>query len=200
MNRLSNALSVLLLSLVTVAPQAQEMSESSVTFGLGAGVSLPIGAFGDVAETGFHGQAMIGFLIPNIPVSMRGDLMYHSFSGKDVSAFGTTFKGPDSRIIAGAVNGTWNLSRSDDASGSGGSNVYLIGGVGLYNFKAEGGDDEDFDESSETKFGLNVGAGFLFNLVGLDTFAEARFHNVFTSDESVRMIPITIGVMFGGPR
>ena len=33
---------------------------------------------------------------------------------------------------------------------------------------------------SDTKFGLNVGAGLSFNLSGFETFVETRFHSVFT--------------------
>lgn len=200
MNRLSYVLSVLSLSLVTVAPQAQEMSDSRVTFGIGGGVSVPIGEFGDGAKTGFHGQAMVGFMVPGVPVEMRGEFMYHSFDGKDGGTFNPSGSGPDTRVIAGAVNGLWQLSGNEDGSNSGTQNIYIMGGVGLYNVDLDFGSASTATSDSETKFGLNVGGGLKFNLVGLDTFVEARFHNVFTDGDALRMIPITVGLMFGGPR
>jgi hypothetical protein len=29
-------------------------------------------------------------------------------------------------------------------------------------------------------------------------FGEARFHNIFTEDESTNILPVTLGIMFGG--
>jgi hypothetical protein len=72
---------------------------------------------------------------------------------------------------------------------------YLIGGLGVYNinFDLAGVD-------SETKFGINAGAGFTVPVGQGSTrlFAEGRFHNIFTEGENLNLLPITIGIMFGG--
>jgi opacity protein-like surface antigen len=49
---------------------------------------------------------------------------------------------------------------------------------------------------SETKFGLNGGAGIEFGLSGLATFVEARFHSVFTEDSKTNFVPISFGIKF----
>lgn len=51
---------------------------------------------------------------------------------------------------------------------------------------------------SETKFGLNAGAGFDFKAGSVGLFIEGRFHNVFTDESDAQFIPITVGVRFGG--
>lgn len=189
------------LALLTAASSArsQETADGrNLTFGLGGGVGFPVGDFGDIAETGFHAQGMVGFTIPGLPIRLRGDLMYHSFGGNSVDFGGSSATYPDTRIIAGLVNGSVSFSRMRDGTSpdaSGGRDIYIIGGLGVYNLDSES--TADFESASETRFGVNVGAGMRFDLSGLDTFVEARFHHVFTKDESLTMIPITFGIMFG---
>ena len=66
---------------------------------------------------------------------------------------------------------------------------------GVYNIKAK---PTTGSSTSETKFGINVGAGFDFDIqdkVGI--FVEGRFHNVFISGSDAKFIPISAGVRFG---
>ena len=67
--------------------------------------------------------------------------------------------------------------------------------------------DPDTDISaSGTKFGLNAGVGFKFQLTGFATFIEARYHNVIHGSDvgdtgssnarSLQFIPITVGITF----
>jgi hypothetical protein len=52
--------------------------------------------------------------------------------------------------------------------------------------------------NSETKFGLNGGAGFDFKAGSAGLFVEGRFHNVFFPGSDLNFIPITVGVRLGG--
>jgi hypothetical protein len=72
---------------------------------------------------------------------------------------------------------------------------YLIGGVGMYNSKIDA-DDDEFDTEGQTDFGINIGIGTKFNLSGFGTFAEIRYHNIFTEGSSTQFLPITFGIMF----
>jgi len=67
--------------------------------------------------------------------------------------------------------------------------------IGIYNINP----DSDLADS-ETKFGINAGAGFTVPVGRGSTrlFGEARFHNVFTEGESLNLLPLTVGIMFGG--
>jgi hypothetical protein len=52
------------------------------------------------------------------------------------------------------------------------------------------------DSNSQTKFGLNAGAGLRFQLTGFSTFIEARWHTIFTEGRNAQMVPITVGITF----
>jgi opacity protein-like surface antigen len=78
---------------------------------------------------------------------------------------------------------------------------YLIGGAGVYNIKNT---VTGLGSSSDTKFGLNAGAGFDFGLGKAKLYAEGRFHMIMkavsdgtaTGTKSAYMIPLTVGVRF----
>ena len=72
----------------------------------------------------------------------------------------------------------------------------MIGGLGLYRLKASA-EFEGLDVSdTQTKFGLNFGAGLTFNLSGFETFVETRFHSVFAEDSNLNFIPLSFGFKF----
>ena len=74
--------------------------------------------------------------------------------------------------------------------------LYAIGGLGIYRLKFSGS-VAGFDVSdTQTKFGINVGGGFTFNLSGFETFVEARFHSVFTEGSNTNFLPISFGFKF----
>ena len=86
--------------------------------------------------------------------------------------------------------------------GGGPARPYLLGGVGMYNGKTSL--DGLGSSESQTKFGLNAGAGFDFGLGKANLFADARFHAILkggvdstTLEETTSyMIPITLGLRF----
>lgn len=166
----------LALGLMAGTAQAQSTTPAPVTFGAALGLSMPMGDAGDVLSTGFHLEGMVGFH-PNMPVEFRGELMYHRFgvSGADgnTSALG---------IIPNVIYPFTTQSSL---------HPYLIGGLGLYHLSSSFG-------GGETDVGINVGGGLRFPLKNshASLFAEARFHDVFTSGSSFNMFPITFGVTF----
>jgi len=153
-------------------------AQNPMTFGIAAGASIPMGDLGDVVGTGFHGMATLGFMPSMLPFGMRVDGMYNSLGAKDdVGDF--TLK-----IIGVTANGVFAMPGMM-------ASPYLIGGLGFYN--------SDFDVAgteSSSDFGINVGLGAKFSLSGFGTFAEVRYHNIFTEDESTQFLPITFGIMF----
>jgi hypothetical protein len=74
-----------------------------------------------------------------------------------------------------------------------GISPYLIGGGGIYSTKLHG---NDFDTSSDSKFGVNGGIGASFPLSGFNTFIEARLHHVFTDGSATQFVPVTFGISF----
>lgn len=171
------AIAAVALALGTGAAQAQ-----IAQFGVGGGVSIPTGDAGDALNTGFHGGAHVRLSPPALPVAFQIDGLFQRF-GTD--ADDVNFQ---SLSVTGDV--VWTLPSAPATP----VKPYLLGGVGLYNYKFTGdGVPAGFDEST-TDFGINVGAGFNF---GKKLFAEARFHRVFTDgDSDLNIIPITVGLRF----
>ena len=158
------------------------------------GATIPLGDFGDIADLGFHAGGLIEYKPESVPVTLRGEITYNRNDLK---------KGFFSDLPGGEdVSGTFSMINFvgnavvpfGDAAST--ARPYLIGGLGVYRLKSAG-DVAGFDISAtDTKFGINVGGGFSFNLSGFDTFIEARFHSVFTTDSNTNFIPISFGFRF----
>ena len=144
-----------------------------LVFGAGAGPTFNLE---DDAGTDFHIMGTLAFGgSAGRPIGFRVDGMWQFADGGSI------------------INGTGNVVYTFTVSDETKFRPYLIGGAGVYYF-----DPDDFDSSTE--FGINLGAGFTAP-VGSGTtklFGEARFHNIFTEGESTNILPLTLGVMFGG--
>ena len=181
-----------LMAFVGAAPAMAQTAKFSV----GGGLSLPLSNFGDAASTGWHGLAAVGFQPANLPVGFQIDGMFQRFG---IEGAPDNFDG-HFQVIQGTANVVYTFTTAEESN----FHPYLIGGAGVYNLKASG--DDIANDESETKFGLNAGAGFDFQAGSVALFVEGRFHNIFkgtvdvdTFDEtSANIIPITVGVRFGG--
>ena len=183
-----------------IAATAQAQGTSNTTSGrpfkLGGalGATVPLGDFSDGADLGWHLGGLIEYKQPSMPVTWRGEITYHRNGLKDdyfsqIPGVGN-IDGDFSmfNFIANAV-----FPFGDAASTA---RPFVIGGLGLYRLKASA-DFNGIDISdSQTKFGLNLGGGFTFNLSGFETFVEARYHTVFTEDSNTNFIPISFGFKF----
>ena len=176
----------LVMVLVTSVARAQDASGTAVEFGVGGGLSLPLGDFDDFAKTGWHGTALVSVVPASIPVGFQIDGNFSRFSDD-------TPLDIKEQLIYGTGNVVYNFKTSEDSR----FRPYLIGGVGVYNLDAKG-DDVPSTVESTTKFGINGGAGFNFSAGSAGLFLEGRFHNVFTEGSNTNFIPITVGVRFGG--
>ena len=158
------------------------------------GATMPLGDFSDGADLGFHFGGLIEYKPQAVPVNLRGEITYHRNGLKDDFFSGTPGIGDvDGNASILSFIGNALIPFGDAASTA---RPYAIGGLGLYRLKFSG-DFAGLDISdSETKFGLNVGGGFTFNLSGFETFVEARFHSVFTEDSNTNFIPVSFGFKF----
>jgi hypothetical protein len=162
--------------MVALSGTAQAQRRTSV--GFAAGATVPVGDLGDATSTGFH---ILGTLAisgsASAPLGFRIDGMYNSLSGKS--------SGPDVNV--------WTVNGNLVYAFPGGMTAtpYIIAGAGWYNSKA----DESGAESS-SDIGINAGIGARFALSGFSTFAEVRFHNIFSDPNSAQMIPLTFGILF----
>lgn len=184
MKRVVSLFAATALTVVLGASAAE--AQSPIRFGLAGGLSMPQSDYGDVFESGFHGQVMLGFGMMALPVKLRADLTYHSLGIKGDGGI-ILNNDDDLRAIGGALNAIVGM-------GGIGVKPYLTGGVGFYNQKIG-----DFD--AENDFGLNGGVGLEFSLTGMSTFLEVRYLKIFVSDDdgedfSAAIVPITFGIMF----
>ena len=174
---IAGATSVLALSPTAAA---QELG-SPITFGVVAGASFPIGDFSDFAGTGWHAGGLLQWDTPTLPIGIRAEGVYHAFGDK-----GTNDANPN--MIVGTLNGVYMFPMTQPYT----VRPYLIGGGGIYNERCDGCD-------SQTKFGLNGGAGITVPLSGFSTIIEARFHIVFDSEtgsSNSTFIPISVSFLF----
>lgn len=153
-------------------------------FSLGGGVGVPLGSFDDVVKMGWQGTAAVSFKPANLPVGIQVDGNYSQFSDESPLDI-------KDRLIYGTANAVYKFQSSADTR----FRPYLIGGLGVYNSKETGSDALG---GSDTKFGINAGAGFDFKAGSAGLFAEGRFHDVFTDGPNVKFIPINLGIRFGG--
>jgi opacity protein-like surface antigen len=166
---------------IAVARKVQAQA-SPIAFGITAGATKATGDFGNAVDLGYHVGGLVQWTGPELPIGIRGDVVYHRFSEKG-SGGGTA------NILAGTVNGVWMFPIDAGAPIS----PYLIGGVGFYHLSVS---CTGCTDNSANKFGLNGGGGISFPLSGFSAFVEARYHHIFTDNGSTSMIPISVGIVF----
>ena len=165
---------------------ANAQTQSAVGFGVFAGASIPVGDFGDVGSTGFHAGGLVDWKSPLFPLGIRGDLAYHQFGSKDNFT---------PKLINGTLNLVWNIPASAETALS----PYILAGGGFYNERGSCTSCGNTVIASETKFGVNGGAGVMVPLSGFGSLIEARYHLIFDSGETTSnssFIAISAGIIF----
>lgn len=184
--------------LIATTAHAQGTSGSSGRpFKLGGalGATVPLGDFSDGADLGFHLGGLIEYKPQAVPINLRGEITYNRNKLKSDFFSGTN-------PVLGNVSGNFSMINFignaiipfGDAAST--ARPYAIGGLGIYRLKASASFAGLDISDTQTKFGLNVGGGFTFDLSGFETFVEARFHSVFTKDKNTNFIPISFGFKF----
>lgn len=177
-------------SLAFAVPASAQLASSPARFGIVGGGTFPLGNLSDIASSGWHAGALVDLGLPLVPLGFRVEGAWHQLGTKTFTentpggAFTSTEK---ARVIAVTLNATYALGPQPLIK------PYIIGGVGGYNVRFEPSDRDAF---SETRFGINLGAGLRVQLTGFSTFAEIRWHDIFTTGSSTQMLPISVGVTF----
>jgi hypothetical protein len=165
-------------TLVGISPVAVHAQWSpSLVVKLGA--TLPLGDFGDFVGTGYNVGVGAELTRRISPVGFRFEVDFHE---NEIENTDVKF-----RHLAGIANLVYQQPTS---------NLYLIGGVGVYRQYVPDDDLPGEADLSETNAGINLGAGYRIPLTGFSTFLEVRFHHVFSEDEATQFIPISFGVKF----
>lgn len=184
-----------LLIAATAQAQGTSGSTSGRPFKLGGalGATVPLGNFSDGADLGFHVGGLIEYKPQSFPVNLRGEITYHRNGLKSDYFAGSGFPNSDGNFSMINFVGNVVIPFGDAASTA---RPYAIGGLGVYRLKASASVASVDVSTTDTKFGINVGGGFTFNLSGFETFVEARFHSVFTEGSNWNFIPLSFGFRF----
>jgi hypothetical protein len=167
---------------------APALRAQGAEFSLGGGIGIPLGSFDNAAKMGWHGLAAVSFVPNGSPVGIQFDGQFQQYK---LDGAGNL----KDRLLIGTGNIVFKFKTSEESR----FRPYLIGGGGVYNLKTTGNvTPGTLFEGGVTKFGINAGAGFDFKAGAAGLFVEGRFHDVFTSGENVKFIPITVGIRFGG--
>jgi hypothetical protein len=166
----------LTLTAATADAQSQVRAHVGPYFGVGAGLAIPTGDFGDVAGTGWNALAQIGYEMAS-GLGVRGDFYYGQHSADP---------GDGKFKFAGGLGNVTYTFRSE-----GKLHPYIVGTIGMMNGKFE-----DFDGETDVAFG--GGAGIIYH-TGEDSnfFLEGRYLSINSDPSSVNLIPIQIGIRFG---
>jgi opacity protein-like surface antigen len=188
----------LILSAAAAPVSAQAIVSSPIRFGIMGGATVPLSDFSDNAKTGWNAGILMNIGVPLVPVSFRVDGQWQQLTGKDFDAGKGFITHDDFRIIDGTANVVYTFGAALPTK------FYVIGGLGAYNVRVK--NDDLNANASSTKFGLNAGVGFKFQLTGFATYIEARYHNVIhgtavgdvSSDnsKSLQFLPISVGITF----
>jgi hypothetical protein len=193
--------------LVAVAPSlsAQGPERNPLTLGLIAGATVPVGDFGDDAEVGYHGGAMVGWMVQRLPIVIRGELQYHRNNLKlefldEVSPVPLDDASGHSTItIAGAAVEVGLMPSSASVR------PFLLLGAANYSakiaVKVEGLEVSD----TESAFGFNFGGGLRFRVGRASVLVESRLHTfkIETTDiededldVTFHFVPVSFGISF----
>ncbi len=192
---LSRILAVSLIVAVPAAASAQVRRDRDLPqptegtrWGIGAGLTLPLGNYSTGDNIGFHGMGLVQLPLRNSPVHLRFDVMFSTTSHKN-GVSGST------RLIGADADALYHLG--DRAAAV---RPYILGGLGLYNAHASG----PGGSVSQTAVAFNLGGGILFGMgKNSHAFVEARYLSVQTGSTvggSFALIPITFGLTFSGNR
>lgn len=164
-----------------------------VQVGFGGGMSVPTSNAKEAFENGVHGRGFVLVDLPGLP-SLRFDLSATKFDWKEAIAGGPTTTG-ESQVLGGLANISINLLK-------GPIRPYVMAGLGAFHIRNELQTSGEPDEtSSQTRFGIDGGAGLAIKIMRLEMFVEGRIQNVYTErgvidTKSIQTVPVTFGIIF----
>jgi opacity protein-like surface antigen len=191
-------------------------------FGLAGGYSSPSADYADAFKSGWNVTLPFGWQRRSSRWGIRGDIAYDAHSGKSFqqdapppvipapvnggTQVTSNFDVDNGNVWSGNVDGIVDLAKwgADRLS-----SFYLIGGGGVHIFNkknvtvtplepSQGTGTPlpvtTYESESQTKFGLNGGAGLAFALGRSSLFLESRYFTAYTDNTNSDWIPIILGV------
>lgn len=177
---------VVALSLVVLSAATASAVERPFKIGVGGGLSVPVSDAGSALDNGFHAKGIFQWKVPVLPFSIGTSLGYEKFNLSSLTAVTGS-----SRIVSALGNINFGIP-------VGPIKTYLTAGLGAYKL---GGSVNGVPVPSETKFGIDGGAGVEFKLGGVSAFVEGRMENIYTDQGinqslNTQIVPVTFGILF----
>ena len=171
---------LVLLAVMALVVAARPASAQSIRWGLGAGLLMPMGDYGDFDKMGYTAAFGGTYNLPS-GLGIRADISYGTTSEKDgVGAHSTKLLGGMASLVYGFGGAT-------------GPKPYVTGGLGLHNVKV---DELDYS-ATKVAFGFGAGVSLPLGTGGNRLFAESRYTSVSTEGSSTTFLPIIVGISFG---
>lgn len=207
---------VVLSTLFAAAPRVYAQESSPVRWHVMGGVSQPVGGTNDLLLTGWNVGFGVTVRQPGEALGLRLDFDYGSNNAtRNLINQGGASTGLQ---ITGGWADSWSGTANLEAQHlfSNAMYGYLIGGIGFYYNSVQlteygygyvcnpwwgycyiGSGNVVVATNSSTRFGWNAGGGLAFRLrSGPTLLVEARYTQVQTSPQILKMIPILVGVRF----
>jgi len=165
-----------------------------VQVGFGGGMSVPTSNAKEAFENGVHGRGFMLLNLPGLP-SFRFDLSATKFDWKEALPGAPATMTGESLVLGGLGNISINLLK-------GPIRPYVMAGVGAFHIRNQLQTSGEPDESSsQTRFGVDGGAGLAIKIKRLEMFVEGRVQNVYTErgvidTKSIQTVPVTFGIIF----
>lgn len=184
MKRLGLATLAVALCLAATRPA---MAQGNLRYGVSAGLLMPMGDYNTSSKLGWVAGAGATYWLPGNMVGIRGDLQYSQTAFDSAT---TGFAG-NTKIFGGTASVVYGLMPA-----SAPARLLIMGGVGVYNVKADLGGGLS---GSSTKVGFSGGAALAFKLGVSSTrlVVGSRFTTIHSNGTSLNFLPITVGLSFG---
>ncbi|NOT33240.1 MAG: outer membrane beta-barrel protein [Candidatus Eisenbacteria bacterium] len=202
-------LALALFALPGIAMAQRGMSELSglggmpstrpIVFGIGGGIAMPLNEAGDALDRGFNGNAYVRFQPAMLPFGFGVNVSFSKFDLSDAEVTsGVPSPGASpigtSQMLAGLADLKFDLIK-------GPVRPYVLLGLGAYNLSTdlEGASTESV---SETRFGVNGGAGLSIQIGPMRLWGQGRVDNMYTEEgglvdtKSIQVVPVTFGLEF----
>lgn len=183
MKRLSCLTAILTLASVMLSGQAS--GQKTYALAIGGGAAIPVGKLSNTQTSGFNGIVALALGVADLPIGVRLDGIYNTFSRKTINSPPTNAS--DFRVAGLLGNLIYAFPGTTAKS-------YVVAGGGWYNTK--------FDlagTKAENHWGLNAGVGITFAVGPVASFLESRYHFISrdpTKGGVIHFVPITLGIMF----
>ena len=182
-----------LLAGLALAPGAR--AAGTPWIGLTAGVGMPTGHFGDVANSGWN-AGLTGDYALSERFALGGELSWHSFGGssdyeKLESVRHSTPVNATNTLIPVLVHVRLLTPWGSDL------HPYGVVGVGLYHRSSKLEYSGGSSSASDTKFGFSLGAGVRRKTSNnVELGAEARYHWISDSPDSFNLLTLRGQMLF----